>query len=238
MTVEALAKAVFPGTPPGRDELLNQGFTRNRALTKSAAPDPRMWPPELDELPLTGGRFRIDRRLVFTIANRAASTPDDKWAAAQLHTAVVVWGAHPGMPMTRAFKPLKNPDAPKRLTEALRLVRGEGPISAYRALVKNPRGRLNIPWLAASYFTKFLYFAGWDSKPFLGQPLIMDDLVIESLVTLTKRQWKDESADEYLRYMDLAQDIAYEAKTTADVVEWQLWRAREAEFSRADDSGA
>jgi hypothetical protein len=96
---------------------------------------------------------------------------------------------------------------------------------------------LNIPWLAASYFTKFLYFAGWDSKPLLGQPLIMDDLVIASLTTLTKQQWKDESADEYLRYTDLAQDIAYKAKTTADVVEWQLWRAREAELSLADDPG-
>ncbi len=235
MTAEALAKALFPGKPPSRDELLNQGFTRNHALTKKAVPDQRMWPPELDQLPLAGGRFRIDRRLVFTIADRAASSPDDEWAAAQLHTAAVVWGARPGMPMTRAFKPLANPDAPKRLTEALRLVRGEGPVSAYRALVKNPRGRLNIPWLAASYFTKFLYFAGWDSKPFLGQPLIMDDLVIASLESLTKQNWQDESPDDYLRYLDLARDIAYEVETTEDVVEWQLWRSREVELNLADE---
>jgi len=232
---EVLAKALFPGKSPSRDELLNQGFTRNPALTKKAVPDQRMWPPELDHLPLVGGRFRIDRRLVFSIADRAASTPDDEWAAAQLHTAVVVWGAHPGTRMTWAFRPLANPDAPKRLTEALRLVRGEGPMSAYKALVKNPRGRLNIPWLAASYFTKFLYFAGWDSKPFLGQPLIMDDLVIASLVTLTKQKWTDESADDYLRYTDLARDIAYEAETTEDVVEWQLWRSREVELNLADE---
>lgn len=234
MTAEAIAQTLFPAKPPCRDDLLNQGFTRNPALTKMATPDPRMWPPELDHLPLTGGRFRIDRRVVFTIADRAACTPEDEWAAAQLHTAVVIWGAKPGMPMTRAFKPLANPDAPKRLAAAIRLVRGEGPMSAYRALVKNPKGRLNIPWLAASYFTKFLYFAGWDSKPFLGQPLIMDDLVIEALGTLTKQKWNDESPDDYLRYTDLARDIAYEAGTTEDVVERQLWRSRETELSLAD----
>jgi hypothetical protein len=133
--------------------------------------------------------------------------------------------------MTRASKPLRNPDAPKRLTDALHLVRGEGPMSAYRALVKHPKGRLNISGLGASYFTKFLYFAGWDSKPFLGQPLIMDDLVIEALTKLTKQKWNDESPDDYVRYADLARDIAYEAETTEDVVERQLWRSRETELS-------
>jgi hypothetical protein len=190
-----------------------------------------LWPPELDELPTTNGRFRIDRRLVFAIAARAVATPEDRWAAAQLHTAIVIWGAKPGMPMTRALKPLANPDAPNRLASALRVVRGEGPPSAYKALVRRPKGQLNLSGLAASYFTKFLYFAGWDSKPLLGQPLIMDDLAIKALVSSTKQPWEDESALDYVRYLDLARDVAYEAGTSEDVVEWQLWRTREAELS-------
>jgi hypothetical protein len=161
MTPNELAEKLFGhGAPLGREELLNQGFPRNLAKTQRALPDTRLWPPELDQLPLTDGRFRIDRRLVFRIADRAIQTPEDEWAAAQLHAAIAIWGGKPGIPMTRAFKPLKNPDAPKRLSQALQLVRGEGATSAYRALIGKPRGRLNIPWLAASYFTKFLYLAG------------------------------------------------------------------------------
>jgi hypothetical protein len=229
---EQLASVLFGGQrPPGRDTLLNQGFTRDPAKTKKALPDARLWPPELDQAPVVHGRFRIDRRLVFHIAERAVATPDDEWSAGQLHTAIVIWGAKPGMPMTRAFRPLANPEAPTQLTKALRVVRSEGPVSAYRALVKLPRGRLYVPHLGASYFTKFLYFAGWDAKPLLAQPLILDDLVIKSLATLTKESWKDESPNEYIRYLDLARDVAREADTTEDIVEWQLWRSREAELT-------
>lgn len=226
------ARALFGGDEPGsRDDLLSQGFLRDMAKTKRAVPDPQLWPSELERLPLTNGRFRIDRRTVFEIAHRAVATPEDQWSAAQLHTAVVIWGAHPGMPMTRALKPLQSPDAPKNLAAALRLVRGEGPSSAYRALIKRPRGSLNLPHLGASYFTKFLYFAGWDSKPLLGQPLIMDDLVIKSLVALTGETWTDESPVDYIRYLDLARDLAHEAGTSEDVVERQLWRSNEGELA-------
>jgi hypothetical protein len=55
----------------------------------------------------------------------------------------------------------------------------------------------------------------------------MDDLVIKSLVAFTKREWSDESVEDYVRYIDLARDVAYEANTTEDVVEWKLWRTKE-----------
>lgn len=79
----------------------------------------------------------------------------------------------------------------------------------------------------ASFFTKFIYFAGWNAKPLLGQPLIMDDLVARALVALTKQKWNTESPEEYSRYLDLARDVAYEANTTEDVVERQLWLSSE-----------
>jgi hypothetical protein len=132
------------------------------------------------------------------------------------------------MPMTRVLKPLADPTTPLRLTKALHVVRGEGPISAYKAMLRSPRGRLNVSGLGASFFTKFLYFGGWDAKPLLGQPLIMDDLVINALAALTKQRWNAESAEDYNRYLDLARDVAYEANTTEDMVERQLWRSSEA----------
>jgi hypothetical protein len=207
--------------PPDRDVVLNQGFTRDPAITKDALPDDRLWPPEFEGLPMTNGRIRVDRRLVFTIAQRATDDPENDWAAAQLHTAAAVWGAKPGRNTHRAFRPLANPQAPERLTEALRLVQNGGALSGYKVMLR--RGRLNISGLASSFFTKFLYFGGWDAKPRLAQPLIMDDDVIDALEELTKEPWQGDSVDDYTRYLDLAREVAYEANTSEDVVEWRLW---------------
>ncbi len=207
--------------PPEREVVLNQGFTRDAAKTKRALPDERLWPLEFDNLPLVNGRIRIDRRLLFIIAERAAHTPDD-WVAAQLHTAAAIWGASPGRDTHRALKPLANPEAPQNLTAALKLVRGEGAHSGYKAMLR-PKGRLNTPGLASSYFTKFLYFGGWDAKPFLAQPLIMDDRVVDALKDVTRESWQGESVSDYTRYLDLVRDVANEAETAEDVVEWRLW---------------
>lgn len=225
MTAAGLAAALFgDNEPPDRAKLLDQGFTRDPAIIKKALPDSRLWPQEFDGLPITNGRIRITRGLVFMIANRAVLSPEDDWAAAQLHAAAATWGAKPGAITYRAFRPLSNSHAPERLNRALALVRGEGALSAYRAML-GPRGRLNLPYLASSFFTKFLYFAGWDAKSHLlmPQPLIMDDDVIEALKALTNEPWQRESIADYERYIELARQVAYEANTSADVVEWRLW---------------
>jgi hypothetical protein len=208
--------------PPDREVVLSQGFPRDPGITKQALPDQRLWPPEFDDLPLIGGRIRVDRRLLFTIVKRAVIEPENNWAAAQLHTAAAIWGASPGRDTHRALRPLANPNAPAHLTAALRLVRGEGAVSGYKAMLR-PNGRLNISGLASSFFTKFLYFGGWDAKPLLGQPLIMDDRVVNALAAVTHEKWSAESVTDYLRYLDLARDIASEVDTADDVVEWRLW---------------
>ncbi|MEB4211298.1 hypothetical protein [Mycobacterium sp. 94-17] len=225
MTATELAAVLFGDDgPPDREELLDQGFTRDPSIIKNALPDSRLWPQEFDALPISHGRIRIDRRLVFTTAERAVLNPNDDWAAAQLHAAAAVWGAKPGAITYRAFRPLSNSEAPERLKKALALVRGEGALSAYKAML-GPKGRLNLPYLASSFFTKFLYFAGWDAKShrLMPQPLIMDDDVIEALNTLTEEPWQRESVADYERYIELARQVAYEANTSADVVEWRLW---------------
>ncbi|TXH23456.1 MAG: hypothetical protein E6R06_14980 [Mycobacterium sp.] len=106
------------------------------------------------------------------------------------------------------------------LTEAIRVVRGEGPASAYKALSK--RQRLWVSGLGPSYFTKLMYFAGYGAKPYLSQPLIMDDNVIAGLVKTTGQRWAA-SLDDYVRYIDLAKDWAYELNTDPDVIERRLF---------------
>ncbi|WP_237025301.1 MULTISPECIES: hypothetical protein [unclassified Mycolicibacterium] len=207
--------------PPDRDEVLRQGFLRDLARCKELLPDARMWPGELDA---TGGedgaKQRVDRRALFGIAERVVAC-NDEWGPAQLHAAIAVWGAPPGIAMRRTVRPFDDPNAVKHFADALAVVRGEGPISAYRALSRG--SRLWIRDLGPSYFTKFLYFGGFGAKRYMSQPLIMDDNVVKALGMVTGERW-EASLQDYGRYLDLAADWASELDTEADVIEWRLFQ--------------
>ena len=207
--------------PPREKYVLGQGFLRKPTYCKGVLPDERMWAPELDRRPQnTNGRIWIDRNVVFGIAKRAIAELDDPWAATQLHAALTFWGAPPGLSTTRAAKPLFDQHISSRLTQAIKVVRGEGPASAYKALSRNQR--LWISGLGPSYFTKLMYFAGYGAKPYISQPLIMDDNVIAGLVKVTDQPWQASLAD-YIRYIDLVKDWAYEFDTEPDVIERRLF---------------
>lgn len=206
--------------PPDREEVLRQGFLRDLARCKALLPDARMWPAELDAGGGDGATHRVDRRTLFGIAERVVAS-DDEWGSVQLHAAIAVWGAPPGIAMKRAVRPFDDPNAVKRFADALAVVRGEGPISAYRALSRG--SRLWIRDLGPSYFTKFLYFGGFGAKRYMSQPLIMDDNVVKALGMVTGQRWET-SLQDYGRYLDLAADWAAELGTEADVIEWRLFQ--------------
>lgn len=215
---------LFDGAPPPRDEyVLGQGFPRDLEYCRSQLPDPRMWAPELDDLPEANyGRHQIARRDLFAIAERAAADPGDPWAAIQLHAAIVFWGAPPGQSTHRAALPLAESKAPQHLTEALRTVRTASAQSAYQAMDRYQR--LWISGLGASYFTKFMYFGGYNAtKPGMPQPLIMDDNVLKALRDKTQLPWANTVAD-YMRYLDAAKDWAFDYNTTPDVIERRLFQ--------------
>lgn len=214
---------LFDGqVPPPRDEyVLAQGFLRNPAYCRSVLPDERMWPEELDRLPAgTDGRIRVDRRTVFGVAQRAIADLADPWSATQLQAAITFWGAPPGQSTTRAAKPLADANVSSHLTEAIKVTRGEGPRSAYKALSR--RQRLWVSGVGPSYFTKLMYFAGYGAKPHLSNPLIMDDNVIGGLAKVTGHPW-EASVEHYIRYLDLAKDWAYDLNTEPDVVERRIF---------------
>lgn len=216
---------LFGSATPPRDEfVLSQGFVRDVEMCRGLLPDHRMWPRELDGPTVEERRLRIDRRMIFDIAERVASDIGDPWAASQLHAAIVFWGAPPGQSATRAARALADPNAPKLLTDAFKELRAAGPKSAYNALSRG--GRLWIRGLGPSYFTKFLYFAGYGAKQRMSKPLIMDDNVIAALTQLTHQQWIA-SADDYVRYLDFAADCAYELQTDPDVIERRLFQLGE-----------
>ena len=180
-----------------------------------------MWPAELEDANTDRrGWLWIDRALLFTIAERTAGGLADEWAATQLHAAIVFWGARAGQSRSRAMKPFADPNVAARLGAAIKLLRGEGAVSAYKSL-----SRYQKHWvrgLGPSYFTKLMYFAGYDAKPYLSRPIIMDENVIDGLRSVTHGLWQPTLLD-YIRYLDLAKDWAFELGTTPDVIERRLF---------------
>lgn len=93
---------LFEGPVPVREDwVLGQGFTRDPSYCRGLLPDERMWPFELDQLPMTSNdRIRIDRKVLFAIAQRAVGELSDgnPWPATQLHAAITFWGAPSELP--------------------------------------------------------------------------------------------------------------------------------------------
>jgi hypothetical protein len=222
----ALAVKLFDGrNPPNRDEyVLDQGFTRDLGNCKNLLPEKlrdQLWPAELNSLPGDGSRYRINRATLFAVAERVAGDMDDESGAAQLHSGITFWGAPPGLPMQRACRPLGEAGATIKLAKALKTVQGEGPVSAYKAVIRG--GRLAVRGLGPSYFTKLFYFGGYElAKPGMPKPLIMDDNVIEGLARLTEQPWT-QTVETYSDYLDLASDLAFELHCEPDVIERRLF---------------
>jgi hypothetical protein len=207
---------------PGRDWVLSQTIRFDPVDIRAKLPDPRMWPDELDDLPDGGSKYRlIARRDVFAIAERAVQE-GSSWAVAQLHVACVAWGTNPGQPLVRALRPMHEAGVADKLASGVDLAHREGPVSAYRAL--SAGGRFKVRYLAAGFFTKLLYFGGYDTKPLLGRPLIYDSNVVAALNKWTTGTWTADGPPEmYSRYLDLAADWAREAGTDPDVIERALF---------------
>lgn len=221
---QALLRALFPiSEVPQRNWVLSQAIRIDVVALRSQLPDERMWPSELEVLPSGQGKYQfVTRQDVFNIADRAAQA-ETPWTAIQLHVACVAWGTSPGLTLSRALKPLSESDAADKLSAALQMVRTQGALSAYRAMSHG--GRLKVHNLAAGFFTKFLYFGGYDSKPLLGRPLIYDKNVAAALRKLTGDQhWvSTPTTDVYGQYLDLAADWARELGTAPDVIERALF---------------
>ncbi|MGW8813000.1 8-oxoguanine DNA glycosylase OGG fold protein [Gordonia terrae] len=180
-----------------------------------------MWPAELDTLPGDDKYRAVSRQDLFRIADRAAAAADPA-SAAQLHVAVIAWGAgDSAQRVVRALFPLQEQGAPEKLAKALHVVRSQGALSGYRAMHK--RGGLEINRLAAGFFTKYLHF-GYDAKPAVGRPLIYDSRVVAALNKLDDQEWFENGPSEMnARYIDLAADWARDFETLPDVIERRLF---------------
>lgn len=199
-----------PGlSPPSRDDVLAQGIRFDPARWKRLLPDSALWPAELDDV----GNV-VTRKTVFAVCGNGDVTRG--------LLAACVWGAGTGAQSVHRRVRVFTHNEPGvlgfRLAAALEVLRETGPVAAYDAL----RGRLRIAFLGPAFFTKFLYFAGYDTEA-EPRPLILDRFVADGLRAGWPRTgWTSAQYGEYLRH---AQTWARESGTTPDAVELALFRA-------------
>jgi hypothetical protein len=96
------------------------------------------------------------------------------------------------------------------------MLKADGAVAAYSRFLRG--GESNVTWLGPAFFTKLLYFAGFDRTPG-PQPLILDRFVAKTLGWRTTG-W---TATDYGTYLDAATSWAGEYATTPDVVERTLF---------------
>jgi hypothetical protein len=89
-----------------------------------------------------------------------------------------------------------------------------------------------IPGVRSAFFTKYLYFKGRALDEDWDYPLILDTLVAKSLASLTGHThfvtldsyWPKEDPASYCRYVHTMHRWAEHLHTTADAIEFYLWR--------------
>ncbi|WP_233283122.1 hypothetical protein [Prescottella equi] len=218
---------LFDEDPPSdRSWVLKQGFGFDPDRWKRAIPDVQSWPAELNECHVVGRWPTIDRLRVFAVSRRVSAELDQPWAATQLLTAALAWGVGTSaLDVSRRAKVFADPDLNIKLTRAIKVLRVEGPVSAYSALSRG--GSLAIKHLGPSFFTKFLYFAGYDADSYMPKPVILDQHVARALNAYTTDAWSTAgpwSPQQYGTYLDLVADWASRWETSQDSIERQLFR--------------
>lgn len=227
MTETPACTPLFDEEPPPRDTyILDHGFRFNPETWRRRLPEGVGLPVWFSDLPRAGRWPRMTRGDLL----REGAAADPGPAAVDILIGAYVWGH--GLPARRGPARLRqvfdrnNGRVEQHLGEALRLLRGEGPLAAYQSL--SHRGDYRLMRLGASFFTKLLYFLGWDSGVGRQWPLIMDQYVVVGLNACRSTEWKPLgpwTADQYGEYLSWAEEKArtWGAGTETDVVERAVW---------------
>lgn len=206
---------------PDRSEaVLGQAVSFNPQTWKRWLPND-LWPDELDLLQGPGKFHRINREDVFRLS-ADVRTPAQ---AVRCYVAACVWGTGTGgIGVARRARPLRShDDAGQRILKAITTLREDGAVAAYRRLRKG--GDTNLRGLGPAFFTKVLYFAGWDAAPG-PRPLILDQFVVRAFNEQAEVTWRTNwtwTHDQYDWYLNTVAGWASSWGTTADVVERELF---------------
>lgn len=170
--------------PDRSKAVLGQAVSFNPQTWKQRLPE-GLWQGELDDLRGTGHFHRITREDVFRLSAHV-ETPAQ---ALRCYVAACVWGTGTGgLGVVRRVRPLQShDDAGERLLKAVTTLREDGAVAAYRSLRRG--GDTYLKGLGPAFFTKVLYFAGWDAT--VGpRPLILDRFVVSAFNEQAGLSWR------------------------------------------------
>lgn len=218
-----MAADLFNGDPPSRETyVLGQAVAFNPRQWLDRLPEAWQWPPVLPNAP--GDSWpTVSRREVFRLAKPTSPTE-----AVHLYVAACAWGAGlKSRNVARRVRVLReNGEVGEQVLAALALVRGEGAARAYKALHRGGEHRLKH--LGPGFFTKLLYFGGYDLPTGGLRPLILDQYVARALNEQADFGWRlnwQWTAAQYERYLAAAHGWAetWAGGTDPDVVERVLF---------------
>ncbi|MEU2261358.1 hypothetical protein ABZ557_13975 [Streptomyces sp. NPDC019645] len=208
---------------PSREDVLGQAIPFDPDRWLPLLPAANWWPEELDACERIGRWPRVDRRTVFEIARRS----DIAEGRRHLLVAALVWGtgtkAQSVTRRARIFAESPERDIEACLATVLDVLRDEGAVAAYSAFRNGQR----IQFLGPAFFTKVLYFAGYESPAGVHRPLILDSVVSRALrstsadgITWPGHGW---TTEKYAQYLSVVHEHAEAADTLPDQVEAALF---------------
>lgn len=206
----------FPDGPPTEDQVRGQEvqFLADHWIKR--------WPVGLEtpDFLKPGARLRVKRQELFDHAS-TVNSPEDALA---YFIWVLGWGTGTkAQSVGRSAPALRDTNLKEKLWRSFSTVQELGAVEAYRRL--RPSGVNRIKYFGPSFFTKWIYFASydtWDQQS--PAPLILDKWVA------THFGWSDTgwSPSDYGQYLELAEQIrqTWAPERGTHVVEYGLFHAR------------
>lgn len=208
----------FPDGPP------TDAAVRDHTVTFRADHWLKRWPEGLDVPPFLepGAELQVSRQGLFDHATTVNSPQD----ALEFYVWIAGWGTGKGggRPVARSAKVLQTPNVAELLWQSFSNLHDHGAVNAYRRL--RTTGEDRIKYLGPAFFTKWLYFSGydtWDDSSLA--PLILDKRVAHSLGWSRTSGWKSHRYEEYLNQVEALRQ-AWAPDETPHVIEYALFNAR------------
>lgn len=207
----------FPEGPPA------EGIVRSQGFDYLSSHWTNRWPDHLPIPEALGGaeRRHVNRSKLFAMAREVSSAE----AVLNLYVAVCAWGTGTkAQRVARVVKPLYENGALDALQRSFNAARSTDPVDAYRRL--NSADGDRIKGFGPAFFTKWLYFAAYDSthRPEGSVPLILDARVANALGWPTVAgRWPSSAYSEYLHTAAEIND-AWCPFSSRHVIEYALFK--------------
>lgn len=208
-------KVAFPQGPPTAEQVRGQEFAWGRSQWEKRWPAGMYRPAALDSQEAVA----VSRRDVHRRAERVDTEAD----ALELYLLMAAWGTGTkARAIARAARPLQEEGVAATLLQAHSAARSEEPADCYAQMLRG--GSLRIKHLGPAFFTKWIYFAGFEAgSSGRARPLILDARVARTLGWATWG-W---SASSYARYIAVSEALrdAWCPEAPTDVIEYALFTA-------------